>query len=60
MLNLITDHAFWRNDKVPDVFSLFDRQGRKMVPLVVESFDEIRGVNTTQQLEEMERMYLRQ
>lgn len=43
-----------------DVFEIFARAGLRMEPFVTDSFDEIRGVNTKAQLEEMEGMYLTQ
>ncbi len=42
---------------LPDVFAMFAREGRRMEPCIVDSFDEIRGVNTVEQLLEMERVY---
>jgi UDP-N-acetylglucosamine diphosphorylase/glucosamine-1-phosphate N-acetyltransferase len=42
---------------LPDVFGMFQREGKTMVPFVVEDFDEIRGVNTIEQLEEMESLF---
>lgn len=39
---------------LPDVFAIFRREDRVMVPHVVERFDELRGVNTIDQLMEME------
>lgn len=44
---------------LPDVFAIFQREGRVMVPCVVDDIDEIRGVNTIEQLEEMEMLYTR-
>ncbi|PLX31490.1 MAG: UDP-N-acetylglucosamine pyrophosphorylase [Ignavibacteria bacterium] len=35
---------------LPDVFEIFSREGRTMVPQIVEDFNEIRGVNTIEQL----------
>ena len=40
-----------------DVFEIFSREGLRMEPFVVDSFDEIRGVNTKEQLEELEKIY---
>ncbi len=40
-----------------DVVKIFSQQGLSMEPLEVESIDEIRGVNTKEQLEEMEQLY---
>ena len=42
---------------LPDVFGIFAARGLRMEPCIVESFDEIRGVNTIEQLQDMERMY---
>ncbi len=42
---------------LPDVFGIFQRDGRVMIPFVVEDVDEIRGVNTIEQLQEMETLY---
>jgi UDP-N-acetylglucosamine diphosphorylase/glucosamine-1-phosphate N-acetyltransferase len=42
---------------LPDVFAIFARDGKRMEPCVVSSFDEIRGVNTIEQLQEMEIIY---
>ncbi|MDT8323125.1 MAG: sugar phosphate nucleotidyltransferase [Bacteroidota bacterium] len=42
---------------LPDVLSIFQREGRVMLPHVVDAFDEIRGVNTVAQLAELERIY---
>ncbi len=42
---------------LPDVFAIFQEEGRVMVPHVVETFDEIRGVNTVEQLAEMEGIF---
>ena len=44
---------------LPDVFAIFRSEGRTMLPFMVEDFDEIRGVNTIEQLEEMERIHAR-
>jgi UDP-N-acetylglucosamine diphosphorylase/glucosamine-1-phosphate N-acetyltransferase len=44
---------------LPDVFGMFQREGKTMAPFVVEDFEEIRGVNTIEQLEEMETLYAR-
>lgn len=44
---------------LPDVFAIFRREGRTMLPFVVEDFDEIRGVNTIEQLAEMELLFAR-
>jgi UDP-N-acetylglucosamine diphosphorylase/glucosamine-1-phosphate N-acetyltransferase len=44
---------------LPDVFGIFAREGRKMVPYVSDSFDEIRGVNTVDQLAELDEIYVR-
>lgn len=40
-----------------DVFEIFARRKLNMIPFVVNSFDEIRGVNTKEQLDEMEKIY---
>lgn len=42
---------------LPDVFGMFAAQGFRMEPYRVDSFDEIRGVNTPEQLREMEMLY---
>jgi UDP-N-acetylglucosamine pyrophosphorylase len=42
---------------LPDVFGIFAARGLRMEPCVVESFDEIRGVNTVEQLQDMEQIY---
>jgi UDP-N-acetylglucosamine diphosphorylase/glucosamine-1-phosphate N-acetyltransferase len=42
---------------LPDVFSIFQKEHRVMIPHVVEAFDEIRGVNTAEQLAELEKIY---
>jgi UDP-N-acetylglucosamine diphosphorylase/glucosamine-1-phosphate N-acetyltransferase len=42
---------------LPDVFASFARDGLRMEPCIVDSFDEIRGVNTIEQLQEMEAIY---
>ncbi|MCZ7558602.1 MAG: sugar phosphate nucleotidyltransferase [Bacteroidia bacterium] len=42
---------------LPDVFELFYRDTRVMVPFEVASFDELRGVNTVAQLQELEEIY---
>jgi UDP-N-acetylglucosamine diphosphorylase/glucosamine-1-phosphate N-acetyltransferase len=42
---------------LPDVFEIFQREGRVMVPHIVDRFDEIRGVNTIEQLAELESIY---
>jgi UDP-N-acetylglucosamine diphosphorylase/glucosamine-1-phosphate N-acetyltransferase len=44
---------------LPDVFGIFARSGKKMVPFVSDSFDEIRGVNTVEQLTELDEIYSR-
>lgn len=44
---------------LPDVFAIFRREGRTMLPFVVDDVDEIRGVNTIEQLEEMESIHAR-
>jgi UDP-N-acetylglucosamine diphosphorylase/glucosamine-1-phosphate N-acetyltransferase len=43
---------------LPDVFEIFQQEGRTMVPHVVSNFDEIRGVNTVEQLAELEAIFL--
>ncbi len=40
-----------------DVFEIFSQKNFSMEPFVVSSFNEIRGVNTKEQLEEMEKLY---
>ena len=42
---------------LPDVFEIFQHEGRVMLPHVVERFDEIRGVNTIEQLAELESIF---
>lgn len=42
---------------LPDVFAIFQEQQRVMIPHEVETFDEIRGVNTVDQLAELEQIY---
>ncbi len=42
---------------LPDVFEIFQAEQRVMVPHAVEAFDEIRGVNTAEQLAELEKIY---
>ncbi|HOJ04049.1 MAG TPA: sugar phosphate nucleotidyltransferase [Bacteroidota bacterium] len=42
---------------LPDVFAIFAREHRVMLPCVVDSFDELRGVNTVEQLQELELLY---
>jgi UDP-N-acetylglucosamine diphosphorylase/glucosamine-1-phosphate N-acetyltransferase len=42
---------------LPDVFELFFREGRTMMPFEVSCFDELRGVNTVEQLQELEEIY---
>lgn len=42
---------------LPDVFEIFAARGFRMEPCVVDSFDEIRGVNTVEQLQDMEQIY---
>lgn len=44
---------------LPDVFGIFQRADRVMIPFVVDDVDEIRGVNTIEQLQEMELLYER-
>jgi UDP-N-acetylglucosamine diphosphorylase/glucosamine-1-phosphate N-acetyltransferase len=44
---------------LPDVFAIFARDGLRMEPFPIDSFDEIRGVNTIEQLREMEEIYFR-
>ncbi|MFZ1731835.1 MAG: sugar phosphate nucleotidyltransferase [Bacteroidota bacterium] len=44
---------------LPDVIGIFQREARVMIPFVVEDADEIRGVNTLEQLQEMEQVYIR-
>jgi UDP-N-acetylglucosamine diphosphorylase/glucosamine-1-phosphate N-acetyltransferase len=39
---------------LPDVFRIFKRDARVMIPFVVDDADEIRGVNTIEQLQDME------
>ncbi|MAT39891.1 MAG: UDP-N-acetylglucosamine pyrophosphorylase [Ectothiorhodospiraceae bacterium] len=42
---------------LPDVFAIFKKEGKTMEPYLVDSFNEIRGVNTLEQLQELEAMY---
>ncbi|MBR9978325.1 MAG: NTP transferase domain-containing protein [Bacteroidetes bacterium] len=42
---------------LPDVFSIFRSEDRVMLPFVVDDIDEIRGINTLEQLEDMEMLY---
>jgi len=42
---------------LPDVFAIFQKEHRTMIPHVVEDFDELRGVNTVEQLAELEGLY---
>jgi UDP-N-acetylglucosamine diphosphorylase/glucosamine-1-phosphate N-acetyltransferase len=42
---------------LPDVFELFFQEHRIMLPFEVASFDELRGVNTVAQLQELEEIY---
>jgi UDP-N-acetylglucosamine pyrophosphorylase len=42
---------------LPDVFALFAAEGHTMIPCEVASFDELRGVNTVDQLRELERIF---
>jgi len=56
-LNNITNDNAQGEYYLPDVFALFAQQGLPMLPFQVESFDELRGVNTVEQLQEMERLY---
>lgn len=42
---------------LPDVFSIFGGRGLRMEPCIVETFDEIRGINTIEQLREMETIH---
>lgn len=42
---------------LPDVFGMFAAEGRTMIPFEVASFDELRGVNTVEQLQELEDIY---
>ncbi len=44
---------------LPDVFGIFAREERVMIPWTVDDVDEIRGVNTLEQLQEMELLYER-
>jgi len=43
---------------LPDVFEIFRSAGLRMEPFCIEDFDEIRGVNTIEQLDEMERILI--
>jgi UDP-N-acetylglucosamine diphosphorylase/glucosamine-1-phosphate N-acetyltransferase len=42
---------------LPDVIGIFAGRGLHMEPVIVESFDEIRGINTIEQLQEMEQLH---
>ncbi len=42
---------------LPDVFGIFQREGRVMIPFIVEDIEEIRGINTIEQLQEMEQLF---
>jgi UDP-N-acetylglucosamine diphosphorylase/glucosamine-1-phosphate N-acetyltransferase len=42
---------------LPDVFARFAAEGRTMSPCVVPSLEEIRGVNTIEQLRELEQLH---
>lgn len=42
---------------LPDVFAIFQDENRTMIPHVVKNFDELRGVNTVEQLAELESIY---
>ncbi len=42
---------------LPDVFEMFASEVRTMIPFKVDSFDELRGVNTVGQLRQLETMY---
>ena len=44
---------------LPDVFAMFAERKLHMEPCLVDSFDEIRGVNTVEQLQDMEHIYER-
>lgn len=43
---------------LPDVFGIFRSEGRVMVPFIVDDIDEIRGINTLEQLQDMEALYM--
>lgn len=58
-LRRVDNNNAQREYYLPDVFGMFQREGKTMVPFVVEDFDEIRGVNTIEQLEEMESLFAR-
>ena len=58
-LALVTNDNAQGEYYLPDVFALFAKRGLRMEPCIVHSFDEIRGVNTIEQLREMEHMFTR-
>jgi UDP-N-acetylglucosamine diphosphorylase/glucosamine-1-phosphate N-acetyltransferase len=43
---------------LPDVFEIFAREGLRREPWPADSFDEIRGANTREQLQELEALFL--
>jgi len=56
-LERITNNNAQGEYYLPDVFELYARDNRTMLPFAVASFDELRGVNTVEQLQELEEMY---
>jgi UDP-N-acetylglucosamine pyrophosphorylase len=44
---------------LPDVFAMFDKQGLRMIPFAIDVFHEIQGVNTVEQLQELDELYIR-
>jgi UDP-N-acetylglucosamine diphosphorylase/glucosamine-1-phosphate N-acetyltransferase len=42
---------------LPDVFGIFRAEGQVMLPHVVDDIEEIRGINTPEQLRDMEALY---
>ncbi len=53
-LKRITNHNAQQEYYLPDVFNIFFAESKPVAALVAESFDEIRGVNTPEQLAEAE------
>ncbi len=59
-LGRITNHNAQGEYYLPDVFSIFAREGRIMEPCIVEQLHEIQGVNTVEQLAELEELVMRE
>lgn len=57
-LQKITNNNAQGEYYLTDVFEVYSHEGLRMEPFVTDAFDEIRGVNTKGQLEEMEKIYL--